>query len=102
MKSKGFNNNIFLTALFLFGLLTIITFIAATSADDATSGLFVTRLAKIFLILRFPTHVLFWDFFGYNGSFIFYAGLVINCFFYAFVVERLLSGIQKINTGEAK
>jgi hypothetical protein len=53
-------------------------------------GIVKNFLADLFGVLRFPSHTLFFDFFDKLSPFAFYLGLLINCGFYAFLIERTL------------
>lgn len=65
---------------------------AAWGEDEGNKlNLFWLFFAKLFYILRFPTHVLFWGFLTKHGGSYFILGLIVNCFFYGLVVERLFS-----------
>ena len=70
--------------------MTFVTLVAAAARDEGTGGdgTVVKALEKLFYILHFPTHTLFFQFM--NGS-IFFVGLFLNCLFYGLVVERLFS-----------
>src|SRR4051812_26373508 len=102
MRSRSFNTNIFLIILLLLGISTIATYMAAASVDEGISGLLVSRLAKLFIILRFPTHTLFEDLFVNNGSFFFCTGLVINCMLYALVIERIFASLKQTSSNEGR
>jgi hypothetical protein len=80
----------------LIGLLTIVSFFGAWAYDEGTAS--SSFLTSLFKILRFPTHILFWDFFNQTTS-TFYLGLLINVFLFAFLTERIVSFIkgQKAN-----
>lgn len=91
MRKLNFSLIFIITAFLL--VLTIPSFFAAWAEDEGTLGSnFIWRLfAKLFLILRFPTHTLLWTFFSNGGFFVYLAGLLINCLFYAFLFERFIS-----------
>ena len=93
---KNFNKQTFIIATVLFGLLLIPSFLAAWAEDEGTIGTNVIWLtfAKLFYVLRFPTHTLLWTLFS-NGGLVYFAGLLINCMFYGFLTERLLSVIKR-------
>ena len=93
---RNFNKLTFIIATILFGLLLVLGFLAAWAEDEGTLGtniIWVT-FAKLFYILRFPTHTLLWTFFSSNGTTIYFAGLIINCIFYGFITERLFSFVK--------
>lgn len=88
---KNFNKQTFIVSTVLVGLLLIPCFFAAWGDDEGTLGnniIWVT-LSKLFYILRFPTHTLFWKLFSINGI-LFFAGLIINCMFYGLIIERIV------------
>lgn len=93
---KKFNRQIFIVATILFGLLLIPSFLAAWAEDEGTLGTNIIWVifAKLFYILRFPTHTLLWTFFSNGGATIYFVGLVINCMFYGFITERLFSFVR--------
>jgi len=97
---SNFNKSIFFVVTIILGLLTFVAFIAAFAADEGTIG--NTQiwhiLANLFSILRFPTHTLMWKLFSEGGAGIYYGGLVFNCLFYSFLIERLFYFLSK-NTG---
>jgi hypothetical protein len=68
--------------------------VAAWGREEGTSenSFFLNLMADSFSIFRFPTHTLFWRYMSGN---IFIAGLFINCIFYAFLIERLISFIKQ-------
>ena len=83
---------------FLLGLLTFISFLCAFAVDEGTAGhnFVVFLAAKLFLVLRFPIHILFWGVIQ-NTSPLFLGGLFINVLFNAFLLERLIYLIKKKN-----
>ena len=95
---KKFSKGTFIIATILFGLLLIPSFLAAWGEDEGTLGtniIWVT-FAKLFYILRFPTHTLLWTVFSESGANIYFVGLFINCFFYGFLTERLIYFIKML------
>ena len=89
---KRFGKGTFITAIILFGLLLIPSFLAAWSEDEGTlrTNIILLTLAKLFYILRFPTHTLLWTVFSENGAPIYIVGLIINCCFYGLLTERII------------
>jgi hypothetical protein len=87
---KKFNWSIFLYSAILVGFLIVSSFIAAGAEDEGTlgSGMIGMVLSKLFYILRFPTHTLFWNFFSSDSNH-YFGGLLINCLFYGLIVERI-------------
>jgi hypothetical protein len=73
--------------------LVIPSFIAAWAEDEGTLGTSIIWMVffKLFYILRFPTHTLFWVIFSNAGVVVYLSGLIINCMFYGFITERIYS-----------
>jgi hypothetical protein len=76
-----------------FGLLLIPSFLATFREDEGTlpESSFWMLFARLFEILRYPTHTLLWSIFSNNGALVFFGGLLINCCFYGVLTERLFS-----------
>jgi hypothetical protein len=97
MKFGKFNlRTLIMATINCFGL-TFIALLGAVAVDEGTEGKGVLGLislifSKVFNVLRFPSHTLFFDWM--NGS-LFFVGLFINCILYGFAIERLIS-ISKI------
>jgi hypothetical protein len=92
----NFNVKTFVIAAILIFILTFLSFIAAGAVDEGTDGAgligVITYLFSIlFYIFRFPTHSLFFEYM--TGS-IFYIGLLINCLFWALIIERIFRLIK--------
>jgi hypothetical protein len=81
---KPFNKTVFIIATVVFGLLLIPSFLAAFGEDEGTlpESSFWMLFAKLFYVLRFPTHTLMWSIFSNNGALVFFGGLLVNCCFY--------------------
>jgi hypothetical protein len=90
---KPFNKTNFIILTIVFGLLLIPSFLAAFGEDEGTlpESSFWILFARLFYILRFPTHTLLWSIFSNGGAAVFFGGLIINCCFYGLVTERLIS-----------
>lgn len=91
LNMKNFNKFAFIASSVFVGLLLIPCFFAAWANDEGTLGsniIWVT-MSKLFYILRFPTHTLFWDFFSFNAT-LFFVGLMVNCIFYGLLIERTI------------
>lgn len=90
---KNFSKSTFIISTIVFGLLLIPSFLAAWAEDEGTLGTNIIWLtfAKLFYILRFPTHTLFWTVITSGGATIYFTGLLINCLFYGLLTERLIS-----------
>ncbi|MOA19035.1 hypothetical protein D3C78_1393870 [compost metagenome] len=84
------NFKTFFIATIICGILTFVTLVAAATRDEGTGGdgVLVKILEKLFYIFRFPTHTLF---FRFLNTKLFFIGLLFNCLFYGFVIERLLT-----------
>jgi hypothetical protein len=95
---KNFNKRIFKKSIIIVGILLFFSFLAAWQIDEgwtsAEVGPVTATLSKLFNILRFPTHALFWNFFSGNAV-LFFLGLFINCIFYGFIIERIISLFAK-------
>lgn len=78
------NFKVFLISIVIIFLLTSFSFIMAFRRVDF----------HLFEILRFPTHTLFWSYFG-STSFLFKAGIFINIVFYSLIVERLITFLTR-------
>ena len=92
MKMKNFNTTIFLITTIMFGLLFIPSFLAAFVEDEGTlrpGDTFWNFFARLFQVIRFPTHTLLWPIITAGGPLTFFGGLFINCMFYGLVVERI-------------
>ena len=77
------------------GMLMVLSFLAAWGYDDGSlkndsKWMF---LVKLFHLLRFPAHPLFGSLI--ELPFIWLLGLVFNCLFYGFLIERLISLFRK-------
>ena len=91
MKPKKFNGNIFATSSIIFGFVLVPSFLAAWAEDEGHSQAGIGGIfTKLFYVLRFPTHTLFSFFFTLHPV-LFFIGLLINCTFYGFIIERIWS-----------
>jgi hypothetical protein len=92
LKMKNFNKQTFIISTVLVGLLLVPCFFAAWGDDEGTldSNIIWVTLSKLFYILRFPTHTLFWKLFSMNIT-LFFIGLILNCMFYGLLIERSFS-----------
>ena len=90
MKISKFNFITFFISIIICAGFTFATLIAAAARDEGTGGDGIVErvLEKLFYIFRFPTHTLFFQFM--NGI-MFFAGLIVNCLFYGFVIERVVA-----------
>jgi hypothetical protein len=93
MRIQNFNRQTFINTTIIVGLLLIPSFLAAWGEDEGTLGtnIFWVAFAKLFYVLRFPTHTLLWTIFSNGGATIYFVGLIINCIFYGLLMERLIS-----------
>jgi hypothetical protein len=97
-----FNFKIFRISAGLLSFLTLISVYGAAAVDEGSQGKMVNILNSLFLVLRFPTHPLFWDFI-IHGKLNFFGGLIINVILYSFAIERLFYLYRKIKTnGDTK
>ena len=89
---KSINKRILFIATIFFGLLMALSFIGVFAEDEGTFGtnIIYTIFAKLFNILRFPTHTLFWNYISRFGATIYILGLFINSMFYGFATERII------------
>lgn len=96
MKRNSFKFFPFILAIIIFCVFTFITLIAAGAIEEGADGnsALIQVLAKLLYIFRFPTHALFFNFM--DGHF-FFLGLGINCLFYGFIIERIVSVFSKRN-----
>ena len=94
---RNFNWLTFIIATFVFGLLLVPSYLAAFGEDEGTlqADSFWIVFAKLFFILRFPTHTLFWTWIIKGGSTIYFGGLFFNCTFYGLMTERLIAFLQR-------
>jgi hypothetical protein len=92
---KNFDKKTFIISTVLIGLLLIPCFFAAWGEDEGTLGsnMILVTLSKLFYILRFPTHTLFWKLFSFNAG-LFMVGLILNCMFYGLIIERTISFLK--------
>lgn len=87
----------------LFVAFLIPSFFAAWSEDEGTLGTNIVwvSFAKLFYILRFPTHTLFWPLLTKNGVVLFFSGLLINCLLYGLLTERVIYIIKRLIKSQA-
>jgi len=95
---KNFSKRNFLISTALILTLLIISFLSAYVEDEGnlSKGSVWVIFARIFNVLKFPTHTLFEGLFGHNLILIL-VGFLINCLFYGFLLERITYFIKKIN-----
>lgn len=76
-------------------IFTIICFFAAFADDEGTTGgnMIIGALSGIFNVLRFPVHTLLGDL--VQNPTMYFGGLLINCMFYGFLIERLIKLMRK-------
>jgi hypothetical protein len=97
-KPVRFNKNIIIPVTILFIVLTAFSCMADYAREEGTlsTGPFNIFLLKNFAILQFPICSLF----GNNiEPLFFWAALLVNCFLYAFLIERLVSFFLKRKAG---
>jgi hypothetical protein len=73
----------FLLAFVTVIMLTGFSYLVCMSAAESTRGCYM------FEVFRFPTHTLIWSVFN-KSSTLYRLGLVINIFFWTFILERLI------------
>jgi len=97
---RNFNKKTFIIATISFGLLFIPFWLAAFGEDEGTlaAPTFWIVFARLFDILRFPTHDLLWTIVLKGGASIYFGGLFINCLFYRILTERLIAVIKANKT----
>jgi len=103
MKLKHFNWAIFLISVLVIGLLVFPSFFAAFAEDEGTLNSdykIWNFFARLFNVLRFPTHTLLWSMISEGGPLAYLGGLFVNCLFYGLAIERIASLLpkQKRNT----
>ena len=88
---KNFNSKLFLFLVAIIGVLLIASFITAGAEDEgiSESNFFIDILLKVFYVLRFPAHILFWKLFSRSAE-MFFIGLALNCLFFALMIERIV------------
>jgi hypothetical protein len=84
---KKINLVTFLISTILIGILTFMSFISAFGADEGNKLDTIWKMfTKLFYVLRFPTHILFWGFLTHSNLIFYFIGLFINSLFYAFII----------------
>lgn len=90
---------VFLISTNIVGILLIPSFLAAFIEDEGNlrqGYTFWIFFARLFDVIRFPTHTLLWPIIKAAGPITYFVGLFINCMFYGLVVERITSLLGKI------
>jgi hypothetical protein len=89
---KKINILMLVIASIVFTFLLIPAFLGTGAVEDGTAedNLLAIALSKLFLILRFPTHTLFWSTISDNVV-LYFLGLIFNCALYGFIIERIFS-----------
>ena len=87
---RRINFRLFFIFCLLLAILTYFAFSEAYAADEGKLGnnILLKFLSESFNVLRFPTHLLFPAFTKF--PFYFAMGLLVNCIFYAFALERIV------------
>lgn len=94
---KNINKLTICISTVVFGLLLIPSFLAAWGEEEGTLGtsfIWMT-FAKLFYVLRFPTHNILWVLKTNGDAILFFGGLIINCIFYGLLTERLIYYINR-------
>lgn len=94
IRSISFNKKVFIITFLCLICLTAVCLVAAGAEEEGTgdSGILSKTGAGIYLILRFPMHILLKDFI--KGFPVFITTLMINCCLYALLAERTYSLIK--------
>ena len=94
---KNFSKTTFILSTWAVVFLLIPSFLAAYGEDEGTltGKSFWIIFAKLFYVLRFPTHTLFWNFIIKGEAIAYFGGLAINCMFYVLIIERILAIFRK-------
>jgi ABC-type transporter Mla maintaining outer membrane lipid asymmetry permease subunit MlaE len=95
MKKNSFRTKTFIAATIIIVLLTFATSIFAFAGGEGTGNVITTIFSKLFMLLRFPTHTLFWTTFNHEPLFAW--GLLFNSVFYGLIIERVISLIRHSN-----
>jgi hypothetical protein len=92
-RMKPFNKTIFKKAIIIFFVLLVPSFLAAWGRDEGTlpESSYWYYFARLFDVLRFPTHTLMWSVFSNLGALGFFGGMLLNSCFYGLIIERLFS-----------
>lgn len=85
MKKHPFDIVRFSIVSILLSVLTMYALLDTAAYDEGMTA--NPKLTYLYSILRFPTHTLFFHFFLKN-TFLFFGGLMLNVFFYTFLIER--------------
>ena len=84
------NFRIFFGCLVVVAFLTGVSYLAAFAHDEGAGG-----AAIPFMLFRFPTHTLFWDYFS-QSSYRYTLGPWINIFLNAFLLERAFAAVRSL------
>ena len=98
MKIAGLHTKVFYSALAVFSILTIVSFLGAWSYDEGHHGTADIIENDIFSVMRFPTHTLLWNFISKDAviAIAYPVGLLVNIVFYAFLCERIFYLFMKM------
>ena len=96
MIIRRFNKLILIISTIASGSLLIFSFLAAFAEDEGTLShdSFLILFAKLFHVFRFPTNIIFDIVLNSYSETYFIIGLIINCFFYGFIIERIIAFIK--------
>ncbi len=94
---KKFSVRIFFTALIIIMVLQLLSFLGAAGEDEMgrSRNFFWRFMSDSFVVFRFPTHTLLWNFFSRSGI-LFLFGLLLNCLIYSFLIERLFTVSKRV------
>ena len=94
---KKFNLKIFKVAMVITILLTFVSWVGLeANAAENESHTFWWAVGSLWTLLRFPVFSLYWHFlYNQNNVFLFSIAVSLNCAFYGFVIERIISMRRK-------
>lgn len=101
---KDFNRRLFVTISIIAGLLVVMSLFSTLEKDSGQVGsnFLMVLLSGLFAVLRFPVHTVLGEM-AETSTLVFCAGLIINCLFYAFIIERFCTKVlrrrRRENTG---
>ena len=87
---RKFSKKTFVISTIVAGILLVPSFLGAFGEDDGTISEkpFWIVFARLFDVLRFPTHTLAWTFFSSTAT-MYFIGLILNCIFWGLLIERI-------------
>ncbi len=90
---KKFNSRIFGNSFLIVWFLNFVSWLALEAHETQNRFHAVLGIvSRLWTILRFPVYTIFWKFlFSQNNQIYFIGGVLINCIFYALILERIFS-----------